>query len=78
MDVGVEDEMSVAEVRPLPVRLRMEKFTSIPCVLQGSEELELWNTENPEVFSRMGFKKGSRVEVLGKTGWRTIIRILEA
>ena len=77
VDIGVEDEFSVTEIRPLPVSLQQERFTSIPCVLQGSENLEPWETENLDVFSRVGFNTELRVDILGKIGWRNIVRFVK-
>ena len=76
VDIGVEDEFSITEIRPLPASLQQERFTSIPCVLQGSENLEPWETENLDVFNRKGFNTELRVEILGKIGWRNIVRFV--
>ncbi|XP_023330550.1 uncharacterized protein LOC111702955 [Eurytemora carolleeae] len=76
VDIGVEDEFSITEIRPLPASLQQERFTSIPCVLQGSENLEPWETENLDVFNRIGFNTELRVEILGKIGWRNIVRFV--
>ena len=78
VDFGHTNTIPGQKILECPPALQDEEFTTIPCVLQGCENMPI-GMQDPQVNNILDSCKDKEitVNIVGKKDWRNIIEILE-